>query len=168
MCCLWTEVRPHILPESKWMSACLLLLQLSVEATSVAEYDRPQWSFTEQEVSLDEQDATWPCSPVTSTVWKPAPIVSAQEKFPLFVPQSTRAVKLVGWQGAEGGEVIFTSFFFTLLLQVKNLKLFHIDTSYLCLFLWMDCSCCGSFHPVLRCGKHTSVHTAGWLTCVRY
>lgn len=50
------------------MPACFVLLQLSVEASSVAKYDRPQWSFTEQEVSLEEQDATWPCCPVTSTV----------------------------------------------------------------------------------------------------
>lgn len=50
------------------MSACLVLLQLSVEATREAEYERPQWSFTAQEVPLEEQEATWPCSPVTSTV----------------------------------------------------------------------------------------------------
>lgn len=58
----------QILPESKRTSACLLLLQDSVEATSEAEYDRPQFSLTKQEVALEEQDATWPCSPVTSTV----------------------------------------------------------------------------------------------------
>lgn len=50
------------------MAACLLLLQDSVEATREAEYERPQWSLTEQSVALVEQDATWPCSPVTSTV----------------------------------------------------------------------------------------------------
>lgn len=50
------------------MSACFVLLQLTVEATNVAEYERPQCSFTLQEVSFEEQEVTWPCSPVTSTV----------------------------------------------------------------------------------------------------
>lgn len=36
------EVRPWVLPESKRMAACLLLLQDPVEATSDAEYERPQ------------------------------------------------------------------------------------------------------------------------------
>lgn len=44
----------------------------------------------------------------------------------------------------------------------------HRNTSYLCLFLWVGCNCCGRLHPVLRCGKHISVHTAGWSECVRY
>lgn len=90
------KVCHQILPESKRTSACLLLLQDCVEATSEAEYDRPQRSLTEQDVALEEQDATWLCPPVTSTVWNSASLVSAQEKLALFVPQSTRAVRLAG------------------------------------------------------------------------
>lgn len=48
----------QILPELNRISACLLLLQDSVEATSEAAYVRPQWSLTEQDVALEEQDAT--------------------------------------------------------------------------------------------------------------
>lgn len=50
------------------MLAWLVLLQLSEEATSLATYFWPQWSFTEQEVSLEEQVTTRFSGPVTSTV----------------------------------------------------------------------------------------------------
>lgn len=50
------------------MPVLIVLLQISVEATSLATYFCPHWSFTEQEVLLEEQVSTWFAAPVTSTV----------------------------------------------------------------------------------------------------
>lgn len=55
-------------PESKVKDAPALLLHVALEATTSAEYRRPQSNFTEQVVVLDEQETTWPWVPVAVAV----------------------------------------------------------------------------------------------------
>lgn len=89
------------LPEAKVILADALLLHVAVEATTTAEYWRPQSTFAEQVVVLAEQETTGPWVPISVAVYVMAYALGAQAKVAVLVPHSVFTVRLVGGQGAE-------------------------------------------------------------------